>query len=85
MKNTTCVFDHSKLLGLMRELNITQSDLAKGVNMSESSLNLKLKGKVEFKQRDIVNIANYMGIADSAVPSYFFTQCVCKTKQKEDK
>lgn len=67
-------YDYSKLLGRMRELNITQSLLGKSVGLSEASLNAKLGNKVNFKQSEITRICNTLCIEANDIPVYFFTK-----------
>lgn len=59
-----------KLKGLMAENNHTQSDLSLILNISRTSVNNKLNGKVEFKPSEIVLIAK----AYNVDPSIFFQQ-----------
>lgn len=65
--------DYSKLKGLMREKGVTQAELAKKIGISESSLNLKLNDKTEFKQREISKICEILNII-GGVDLYFFTK-----------
>lgn len=63
---------HDALLGLMRERNITQKDLADTIKMSERALNAKLNGKADFKAREIALICVSCGIDQSEIGNYFF-------------
>lgn len=67
-------YDYGKLLGRMRELNITQSLLGKSVGLSEASLNAKLGNKVNFKQSEITRICGILLIEANDIPLYFFTR-----------
>jgi len=67
-------FNYAALLGLMREKNYTQDQLAKASNISLSQLSAKLKGRYPFKQTDIQNIARVLDISPKDIGRYFFTQ-----------
>jgi DNA-binding XRE family transcriptional regulator len=70
------LYDYSKLLGKIRELGYTQETLAKAVRMSESTLNLKLNNKGNFKQAEIKKICMVLCISTEEIGEYFFTQKV---------
>lgn len=69
--------DYSKLKGLMREKGVTQAELAKKIGMAESTLNLKLSGKTDFKTDEIIAISDFLGTRD-AIEKYFFCQKTLK-------
>lgn len=52
----------SKIRGLIAEHGITQKELAEIIGISEQSMNLKLKGKRQFKANEIGKIARYFDI-----------------------
>ena len=66
-------YDYSKLLGRITEKMGTQAKFANAMNMSERTCSLKLNGKIPFKQTEIVQACAVLEIADSEIPSYFFT------------
>lgn len=66
-------FDYNKLLGLMREKQITQTDLARQIGNTAATLNLKLNNKAKFKQSEIVQICEILGIDGDSIGAYFFT------------
>ncbi|NLU43663.1 MAG: DUF739 family protein [Acholeplasmataceae bacterium] len=70
MKNI--IYDYSKLLGRMREKNVTQVGLAKEIGLSETSINLSLGNKRPFKQDEIACICCSLDIPISEVEEYFF-------------
>lgn len=70
------MFNYQKLLGKIKEKNLSQVELSKTIGMAETTLNLKLNGKSYFKQNEIVKICKVLDIADSEVNGYFFTQKV---------
>ena len=71
-------FDYSKLLGLMREKQITQNELASKIGNTAATLNLKLNNKAKFKQCEIVQICDILGIDGDNIGAYFFTTKVQK-------
>lgn len=70
------IFDYSKLLGLMKEQHITQYDLAERLGSTATTLSLKLNNKAPFKQSEIVQISNILGISQDDIDTYFFTMKV---------
>ena len=65
-------YDYSKLNGKMRESGITQANLAKMIGISETSMNLRLKNKANFKQNEMLDICNVLHIPVEQVDVYFF-------------
>lgn len=66
-------FDYSKLLGLMKEKQVTQAELAKRIGNTTTTLSLKLNNKARFKQGEIVQICEILGIDGDNIGAYFFT------------
>lgn len=66
------IYDYSKLLGRLREMGLTQSDLAGKIGISEATLNQKFKNKTEFKQTEIAKILNAVNVDMASVDTYFF-------------
>lgn len=66
------MYNYSKLLGLMREKNITQENLAEYVGMSQVTLNKKLNNNSQFKQNEMVSILNVLALPMSEVAAIFF-------------
>ncbi|MGN1194746.1 MAG: DUF739 family protein [Acutalibacteraceae bacterium] len=67
------MYDYSKLLGIMKEKNITQESLAKSIGISETSLNKKLKNNSQFKQDEMISILNILGVNVNNVANIFFS------------
>ena len=67
------MFRYHKLLGRMKEMGLSQYQLAQVIGMSESTLNVKLNCKSYFKQNEIVRICDALDIDDCEVNSYFFS------------
>ena len=72
-------FDYRKLLGKMREMNISQASLAKQIGLSESQFNRKLKGVYCFTQDEIFKMCEALDIRPNEIDLYFFTLKVEKT------
>ncbi len=67
------MYNYSRLLGLMKEKNITQENLAEAVGISEVTLNKKLKNNSQFKQNEMVAILNILGLPITNIVTIFFT------------
>lgn len=65
-------YDYSKLLGKMREQGFTQEKLAKSIGISETSVNLSLNNKRNFRQNEILKITEVLGIPAEHLEQYFF-------------
>lgn len=65
-------FNYSALLGKIKEQGYTQESLANAACMSAGMLSAKLNGKFPFKQTDIQNIVDVLGIDASEIGRYFF-------------
>ena len=66
-------YNYKKLLGRIVEKVGTQGKFSKMMGLSERTVSLKLNGKVEWKQSEIVNACEILGINDSEISAYFFT------------
>lgn len=66
-------FNHSKLLGRIRECGLTQEQLAKAIGISAFSLNRKLKNKSKFDSADMLAIGKVLNIPLDEFGEYFFT------------
>lgn len=65
-------FCYRKLLGRMKERNITQTDLARALNISAQALNNKLNGRSVFTQKEIFSACGALEIELSDIAQYFF-------------
>lgn len=65
-------YDYSKLLGRMREYGFTQVELAKRIGISETSINLTLKNRRDFRQDEITKVSSLLDIEPGDIPAYFF-------------
>ena len=69
-------FNYQKLLGRITEKLGSQSEFARKMGLSERTISLKLKGKVPFKQTEILKASNVLDIEPSEISAYFFTVIV---------
>lgn len=65
------VYDYSKLLGRLREKQITQSELASKLGISETTLNFSLKNKRPFKQSEINQMCEILSIPLNSIEVFF--------------
>lgn len=65
------IYDYSRLKGKMVERGFTQAGLAKEIEMSPATLNLKLNNKSKFGQDEITKIIEVLQLRN--VDPYFFT------------
>ena len=65
-------FNHSKLLGRIRECGFTQMELAKMIGMSKTTLSAKLNNQFYFSAKDIYSICRVLDIPTSEIGEYFF-------------
>ena len=66
-------FNYSKLRGRIVEIFGSQTEFSKAIKISERSLSLKMKGKVSWKQSEIVKAINLLGLEKNDIAEYFFT------------
>ena len=67
-------FDHSKMLGKMRECGYTQEKLAEAIQMNKGTLNAKLKNKSHFTTEEMDNISKLLDIPSVEIGAYFFAK-----------
>ena len=70
--------DYSELLGRMRSRGFTQARLAKSIGISETSMNLALNNKREFKQSEIQQICLALEIPFEESAKYFLAKKLLK-------
>ena len=63
---------YSKLRGLIKEKGLSDSELAKEINLSSSSLSLRLNGKVDWTVPEVRAICDVLQIDKSDISQYFF-------------
>ena len=65
-------FDHSKLLGRIRECGYTQSELAQAIQRQPSTISMKLSNHACFTSLEIFKISKLLNIPISDIGDYFF-------------
>lgn len=66
-------FNHSKLLGKIRECGYTQERLAEAINITKATLNAKLNNQFYFTAKEIYAICEVLNIPVAEIGEYFFT------------
>lgn len=69
-------FDYSKLRGRIKEVFGDQDNFGKSINLSSTSVSLKLNNKREWSQQEINKATEVLGIPDDQIHAYFFTEKV---------
>lgn len=65
-------FNHSKLLGRIREYGFTQEQLAEAIGISKNTLSAKLNNQFYFTAKEIYAICEVLNIPTSEIGEYFF-------------
>jgi DNA-binding XRE family transcriptional regulator len=65
-------FNHSKLLGRIRECGFTQATLAKAIGINKGTLSAKLNSQYYFTSAEMISICRVLDIAHKEIPQYFF-------------
>lgn len=65
-------FNHSKLLGRIRECGFTQATLAEAIRINKSTLNAKLNSQSYFTSAEMIAICKVLSIPFEEIPQYFF-------------
>lgn len=65
-------FNHSKLLGRIREYGLTQAELAKAIGISKNTLSAKLNNQFHFTAKEMYAIGEVLNIPTSEFGEYFF-------------
>ena len=61
-----------KIKGKMRELRITQADIAKALNLAQPTVNQKINNLRPFDLEEAEKLANILTISNSEFADYFF-------------
>lgn len=65
-------FNHSKLLGRIRECGFTQERLAKAIHISKATLSAKLNNQFYFTAKEMYDICDVLNIPICEIGEYFF-------------
>lgn len=74
-------FDYNKLKGKIKEEIGTQTKLAKGLKIDETTMSNKLNNNTYFTQVEVINMCTILNINYSDIPKYFFNQKVRENEQ----
>lgn len=69
-------FNNSRLVGEIKGRYGTQEEFAYALGIARSTLNLKLKGKLDFTREEINRSCELLGIKKIDIPIYFFEEKV---------
>lgn len=76
-------FNYDKLKGKIKEILGTQTNLAKELDIDETTMSNKLNNNTYFSQKEIIKICNILGIAWTEIPIYFFREKVREHEREE--
>lgn len=62
----------NKLKGKMRELGITNKEMADTLKVSPSTFSAKLNGKYEFSRKEISVMGDFMKLSKAEIADIFF-------------
>ena len=65
-------FNHSKLLGRIKECGYTQKSLADAIKMNNGTLSLKINNGSFFNSEEMIKIARVLDISPCDFGEYFF-------------
>lgn len=67
-------FNHSKLLGRIKECGYTQKSLADAINMSNGTMSQKINNVSNFNAEEMDKIAKVLDISPCDIGVYFFSK-----------
>lgn len=67
-------FNHSKLLGRIKECGYTQKSLADAINMSNGTMSQKINNVSNFNAEEMDKIAKVLDISPCDIGVYFFSR-----------
>ena len=67
------IYDYNKLKGRIKEKIGTQEHFAKTIQISNTSLSLKISNKRQWTQAEINRACRVLEIPDEEISDYFFT------------
>ncbi len=65
-------FNHSKLLGKMRECGFTQEQLAKAIGISKTTFSAKVNNQFYFTSKEMYAICEVLNVPTDEIGEYFF-------------
>lgn len=76
------MYNYSKLLGRIKEKNMTQEEFAKNIGINPSTLSGKLNSTSEFRQSEMEKGMMILDLPLSDICEYFFSTDFGNTKYK---
>lgn len=67
------MFDHSKLIGRIKEKCKTQTEFGKRMGWSHTTTTAKLNGTNAMTQDEIIKAVGILDLKEKQIPLYFFT------------
>lgn len=74
--------DYNKLKGKIKEKLNTQTNLARKLDIDETTMSNKLNNNTYFTQKEIIKVCKILNINFVEIPNYFFNLKVRETEQK---
>lgn len=74
-------FDHSKLLGRIKECGFTQEKLADAIGISKTTLSAKINNQFSFTTKEMIAICKVLNIPLHEINEYFFAEEVQISEQ----
>lgn len=65
-------FNYRKLKGRIVEICGSQTEFAKAMKLSERTISLKMQGKVQWRQNEIIKALQILKLTPDDVQEYFF-------------
>lgn len=75
------MINSNKIKGRMKELEITQADVAKALNIAPPTANQKINNVRPFDLEEAEKLANLLAIESGEFGKYFFYSTSCITQQ----
>lgn len=67
-------FNHSKLLGRIKECGFTQEQLAEALGKNKGTLSAKLNNQSFFTTKEMFDICHILNVPVGEIGSYFFAE-----------
>ena len=74
----TVKFDYRRLRGRIREVFGTETEFARKLGISRTSMSQRMNNVSEFSSAEILNASKLLKIPAEDIPDYFFTEKVQK-------
>lgn len=74
-------YNYSALLGKIVEIFGTQANFSKALGLSERTVSLRLNGRIQWKQEEMLKASELLCISKAEIPKYFFNVNVQNIEQ----